>query len=524
MSPLQYLLRRTLINTVKGVFKKPLALVGYLFAAAFVVLMIVVSFTMPNGSMNHGSAAMFRATMTGVFAVIIYFSLRLGIDKGSTYFRMADVNMLFTAPFRPNQVLVYGFVKQIGGTMLLMFIALCQIPNIKNQFDMQSYGPAIIMLSTVMYMFAYPVFAMLMYSWSSKSTRRRKLGKALIDGAALLVVLGFLWQLSRTRKLDTALISLLDIYGVNWAPFIGWIKMVVSAAVDGITPSFWLGLGITVAVVAGFTLWIYRMNLDYYEDVLEATEFTEAAHAAKREGRNMQFNLKVKAGVRQQLSGGGGRAIFSKNLLEMRKTSLFLFIDRGTLAVAIASIAFSMFMGREDGRADVALFSILAFSVYMLFLFTVQGRWALELTKPYIFLIPSASWEKLFFATLAEHVKNLLDGTLMFIIAGILFKAGPILIVACIISYVMFGAVFLYGDVLARRIFGGVHAKGLMMFLKLFLTVLILVPGIVFVVIASILTSNTLWMVAAFGGWGLVAAGVLFALSQGVLDNLEAAG
>jgi len=524
MSPLNYLLRRTIINTVKGIVKKPAALVGYLFAAAFVVLMIVASFAMPSGNLNHGSAEMFRATMTGVFAVVIYFSLRLGIDKGSTYFRMADVNLLFTAPFRPNQVLVYGFVKQIGGTMLLMFIALCQIPNIKNQFDMQPYGPAIIMLATILYMFAYPVFAMLMYSWSSKSTSRRKLGKALIDGTALLVVLGFLWQLSQTRKLDTALINLLDNDAVNWVPFVGWIKMVVSAAVDGITPVFWLGLGITVAVVAGFTLWIYRMNLDYYEDVLEATEYTEAAYAAKRDGRNMQFNLKVKSGVKQQLSGGGGRAIFSKNLLEMRKTSLFLFVDRTTLAVAIASIAFSFFMGREEGRADIALFSILGFSVYMLFLFTIQGRWALELTKPYIFLVPSAAWEKLFFATLAEHVKNLLDGTLMFVIAGILFKSSPVLVIACIFSYVMFGAVFLYGDVLARRIFGGVHAKSLMMFLKMFLTVLILIPGIVFVVIASILTSNSLWMVVAFGGWGLVAAGLLFVLSQGVFDNLEAAG
>ena len=524
MSPLTYLMRRTLVNTVKGIFRKPIVLVGYLFVAAFVILMVVTAFTMPNGSMNHGSPELFRAVMTGVFAIIVYFSLRFGIDKGSTYFRMADVNLVFTSPLRPNQVLVYGFLKQLGGTALLMFIALCQIPNIKNQFDMQPYGPLIILLVTLMYMFAYPVFAMLVYSWSSKSRQRRRIGKWIIDGLALVTVLLFLWQLAQTRKIDRALIGLFDNDVVNWVPLVGWIRMVLTAAVDGITPLFWLGLGITVAVVAGFTYLLYRMNLDYYEDVLEATEYTEAAFAAKREGRNMQFGLKVRSGVKQRLSGGGGRAIFSKVLLEMRKTSFFLFIDRTTIAVVIASIAFRLFLqGGDSQDPSTALFTVLCFSVYMLFLFTIQGRWALELSKPYIFLVPAPAPEKLFYATLADHLKNLLDGALLFGIAGVLFHAGPAAILACIFSYVCFGAVFLYGDVLARRIFGAVHAKTLMMFLKLLLTLLILVPGIVLVVIVAILTKESLFLFFAFGGWALFAAGVLFLLSQGILNQLEAA-
>ncbi len=525
MSPLVYLLRQSLFNTVKGIFKKPIVLIGYLFAAAFLVLMIVAAFIMPSGSVRHGSPEMFRAVTTGIFAVIIYFSFRLGIDKGSTYFRMADVNFLFQAPFRPNQVLVYGFVKQIGGTLLLMAIALCQIPNLKNNFVMTPYGPLIIMLSVVMFMFAYPVFAMLMYSWSSKSMARRKLGKRLIDGAAVLAVGGFLLMLSETRNLGTALIALLDNHIVDWIPLVGWIKMVLGAAVDGITPTFWIGLGLTVGSVAAFTLWIYRMNLDYYEEVLEATEYTEAAYSAKKEGRNLQFNMKVKTGIRQRFSGTGGLAIFSKMMLEIRKTSWLLFIDRTTVTVVAASIAFRMFMP-EEARADgfVNLFSILAFSVYMLFFFSVQGRWALELSKPYIFLIPAATAEKLFFATLAEHLKNMLDGSLLFIIAGVLFRAEWYMVLACIFSYAMFGAVFQYGDVLARRIFGGVHVKALMMFLKLFFVLLILVPGIVAVIFVGILFPSTLLMILAFGGWGMVAAVSLFFLSLGVFDNLESAG
>ncbi len=524
MSPMMYLLQRTLVNTVKGIFKKPLILIGYLFAALFIIAMVAASFLMPSGSLNRGSPSMFRAVTTGVFAVIIYFSLRLGIDKGSTYFRMSDVNFLFPAPFRPNQVLIYGFIRQIGGTLFLMMIALFQIPNLKNNFVMKPYGPFIIMIAVLMFMFAYPVFAMLMYSWSSKSAGRRKLGKALIDGAAILVVAGFLWKLAQTRALVPALTGLLDQDIVNWIPFIGWIKMVLSAAVDGITPAFWLGIGLTAAFVSGFTIWIYRMNLDYYEDVLEATEYAEAALAAKKDGRNLQFSMKVKKGIRQGISGNGGMAIFSKSMLEMRKTSWILFVDRTTVTVIAASIAFKLFMPAEavsDGF--ISMFSILAFSVYMLFFFSIQGRWSLELGKPYIFLIPVSTPEKLFFATLTEHIKNLLDGTILFLLAGVLFKANAVMVAGCIFSYMMFGAVFLYGDVLARRLFGGVHAKGLMIFLKLIFILLVLVPGIGAVVAVGILTESTILMVLAFGGWACIAAVTMFMFSLGVFDNLESA-
>lgn len=524
MSALQYLLRRMLVNTLKGVVKKPIVLIGYILAAAFVVLMIVMSFIMPSGNLNQGSPQLFRAVLTGVFAVILYFSFRMGIDKGSTYFRMSDVNFLFPAPLRPNQILIYGFLRQIGGTLLLMMIALIQVPNLKNQFVMKPYGPLIILLSVVMYMLAYPVFAMLIYSWSSKSKARRKLGKRIIDGLAALVGVLFLLSLARTRKLDTALIGLFDHAAMDWIPVLGWIRMVVSAAVDGVGPLFFLGIGLTVATVSIFTLWVYRVNLDYYEDVLEATEYTEAAYAAKRDGKNMQFNVKVKSGVRQRMSGGGGRAIFSKCMLEKRKTSLLLFFDRTSLVVIVASIAFKLFMPDEAGDGFASLFSILAFSVYMLFLFSVQGLWAGELEKPYLYLIPALASEKLFFATLADLIKNLLDGILLFALAGVLFKADPLLAALCALSYASFGAVFLYGDVLARRLFGRVHSKSLMIFIKLFFTLLILIPGIVAAAVIGFSFDSTLLMVAAFGGWALFAAFILFILSLGVLDNLEMAG
>jgi hypothetical protein len=523
MSPLFYLLRCSIMNTIKSAVKKPIVLIGYILAGFFIVLMIVMTFIMPSATLSRGTPAMFRTIMTMVFGVIVYFSLRMGIDKGSTYFRSSDVNLLFPAPFRPNQVLIYGFLKQLGGTLLFMMFALFQIPNIKNNFVMKSYGPAIILLTCMTYVLMYPVFAMLMYSWSSKSKERRLFGKRIIDGLAGLFVIVFLFRLYETKNIIVAATSLVDQNYVNYVPFIGWMKMIVSAAVDGINTEFWVGTGLVTFTVFAFTAILYRMNLDYYEDVLEATEFSESARAAKKSGRNMSFNLKVKKSVKQKLYGEGASAIFAKTMLEIRKTSLFLFFDRTTFIVCATAIIFRFAMPSDDllGGNGAGMLFILAFSVYVLFFLAIQGRLGFELSKHYIFLIPATSSSKLFYATMTENIKNLIDGMVLFITAGILFKADILQVIICSLSYMMCGAVYLYGDVLSRRLLGNVHGKALQIFAKLFFVIIILLPGIIASVLAVILTESTTMAMAAFGGWAFVAAFGMFLLSMGVLDHIE---
>ena len=121
----------------------------------------------------------------------------------------------------------------------------------------------------------------------------------------------------------------------------------------------------------------------------------------------------------------------------------------------------------------------------------------------------------MFYVTLADNLKNLLDGVLLFVVAGVLFKQNPLMIAICAVSYACFGAVFLYGDILARRMFGSVHSKSLMMFIKLFFVLLILIPGIVAAVVLMMAFESSLLMAVGFGGWALFAAFILFTLSLG---------
>ncbi len=519
MKSLLFIIRGTLKNLIKGVFKKPVILIGYIFILVFVVGMLYVSFAMPAGLVRSGSPSLFAGIMALVFIFMYYTTLKVGIEKGSTYFRMADVNLAFTAPIVPNQILLYAFIKQVGGTFLFLFIAICQIPNLKNNFEMKPYGTWMILLSVVVYALSYPLISMILYSWATKKSGRKQLLKRIFDVFALAVAVLFLISLAKTRNLIGSFDEVFNNPVAKYFPVVGWTASIATAAINGITTEFWVGVIGMFVLILGSSVVLYRMNLDYYEDVLEGAEYVEAAVKAKREGNNMSFNLKVKNKVKQRLSGTGASSIFFKHLLELRKTAYFLFFDRTSISVIIAAIAFNFIMPDEVGTFSLSL--ILFFALYMLLLFQMQGRLGIELEKHYIFIIPASPYEKLFFVTLGEHVKNLFDGFALFTISGILLKAPITLVVICMITYVFFGAVYTYCDVLTRRIFGRVHSKGLLVFIKAIVNLLILVPGLVGGGIVFGITGSEFLMLCIFGGWSFILAVTMFVFSAGILNNLE---
>ena len=522
MSALLFLIKSTLKNLIKSAFKKPMVLIGYLFALVFIVGIIVISFIMPAGTVRNSSPDLFKGIMILVFAFLYYTTLKLGIDKGSTYFRFADVNLVFTAPIKPNNVLLYGFIKQLGGTFFLLMLAMFQVPNLKNNFVMKPYGVALILLAVVAYAMSYPLLSMVIYSWASKEKSRKKLLKRIFDVSALAIAAFFLLDVSKTRNFVISIDNVFNSSIAHYFPIVGWTGSIASSAVSGLTTEFYVGVLGMLLFILGASIALYRMKLDYYEDVLEGTEFVEAAYKAKREGRNMTFNLKVKNKVNQKLKGTGASAIFSKHLLEIRKTSFFLFFDRTSMTIIISAIFFKFVMPDEVSKAGLLM--VLGFCVYMLMLFQIQGKLSVEMERPYIFLIPASSREKLFYTTLSEHVKNLADGATLFIAAGILFKADPIIVLACIITYVSFGAVFVYNDVLCRRLFGWVHSKVMMIFIKFIMSILVLVPGGIAGGFLFAFTESQVLLVGAMGLWGLILASTLFMLSGGILNNLESAG
>ncbi len=519
MRPLNYLLLMYVKNTVKELKKKPLVLIMYIFAAVALIGMILLSIAAPAISESRGSREVYGAVVSTALFVFSYFGIKQGISRGNSFFRLADVNMVFTAPISPKKVLVYGFIKQFFTSLIIIFVLIFQIPNLRMNFPMVRYSIPVIYLSVFILFFSMQLIGILIYSIASKSARVRTGMERALNVMVFAVLAGFLLTLVRVKDFVHAAVVFLNNSYISYIPFIGWFKVVLDSTVKGFGTAFFINAALIIVSIAAMIFVIYRLKTDYYEDVLEATERLEEIVKQKREGRIKPAlsNARVKR-VGHTYWGSGPSAIFHRHLLEYKKTGFF-FIDRNTLIIGAIGIASKYFFPQASIR------TVLYFSIYMLFFFALQGKWTQELGKHYIYLIPAGSAAKVFYATLADVIKYMVDGFVLFIAAGVIFKADAATIVLSAIAYTSYGAVYTYGDVLFQKLLGSMHSKNLSLLVKSVITLFVIAPGLVIYFVVGFALRDIAFAqyftYAILIAYNVIASFLIMLIGKSIFENLE---
>ncbi|MEK6264935.1 MAG: putative ABC exporter domain-containing protein [Clostridium sp.] len=477
MKPLFYIFRKTLKNHILQLKKKPVILILYLLIFIFFTFIIVSALILPSQSSVNGSAEVYGAIATAAILLTVWYGVKNGIDNGSSFFRLSDVNFVFTAPISEKRVLIYGFIKQLYTTLFLVMFLLFQIPNARNFLPITGSGIIIILLVAFFLVFTMSLLGLLTYSITSRSSKTRIMAKKILNIITAIFGIALLYNIYIYKDFSKAAVSFFNNSFFIYMPFIGWFKSILMAAVNGITYSFFIHILLCVIVIISMIFTLYKLNTDYYEDVLAATDKKEEMYAIKKSGKgNVNYGRKKFRKIKSGNLGNGSSAIFYRHLLEYRKSGI-PFIDKMTF------IMIGVGLGSRYIFKGSSMSTVLYFSIYMLFFFTFQGKWGQELSKQFIFLIPYSSMSKLFYATLADLIKYTIDGLVLFVVSGFIFKSSPIISVLCGITYASFGAIYTYGDVLSRRFLGSVHSKTLGMFIKMGITFLVVLPGIIIHVI-----------------------------------------
>ncbi|MBK5241444.1 putative ABC exporter domain-containing protein [Clostridium sp.] len=519
MKPLFYILRKTLKNHILQLKKKPGILILYLLILIFFIFIIVSSFIMPQKSSVNGNADTYGAIATAAILMVAWYGVKNGIDNGSSFFRLSDVNLVFTAPLSSKKVLIYGFIKQLYTSLFLVMFLLFQIPNARNFLPITGAGIIIILLVAFFLIFTMSILGLLTYSITSKSSKTRNIAKKILNIVTAIFGIALLSNIYIYKDFSKAAVSFLNNSFFIYIPFIGWIKSILMAAVNGITYSFFIHILLCVIVIISMIYALYKLNSDYYEDVLAATDKKEEMFAMKKSGKsNINYGRKKFRKIKPGNIGNGSSAIFYRHLLEYKKSGI-PFIDKMTL------IMVGVGLGSRYIVPGGSMSTVLYFSIYMLFFFTSQGKWSQELSKQFIFLIPYSSMSKLFYSTLADLIKYTIDGLVLFAVSGIIFKSNPLISILSAITYASFGAIYTYGDVLSRRFLGSVHSKTLGMFIKMGITLLVILPGIIIhvaLLIRSGDNSSAQYISYIVLIWyNIIASFLIMLLSKGVFDSLE---
>lgn len=521
MKGLSYLLITSFKNRLKSLKRKPALAVLYGVIFISIILMIIAS----HADTTSVSATSYKdiRILYGILALIsmlyVVISSSTGLSTGSTLFSMADVGLLFVSPISSRKILLYGLLKQMGATIFSALFILYQIFNLRK-FGLDNKGIIYLFIIYAITLFFCQLLSIAIYIYSNGNPVRKNIVRVIYYGIiAMIVISVFLLQRLHGGTLIESGLNLVDNKLFQLVPAIGWGVMFLRAGIEGdilvLTVSLLLYILSSMVIISLFT----SGNADYYEDVLYSTEVTYNRLQNAKNGKNtFARNVKVKEKVTGIKKGIGSSAIYYKHILERKRKSRFLFIDSYTIIASIgAGIA-----GKYISSA-AAGYIILAALIYMQFFKTMIDNLALELQRPYIYMIPQKSLHKVVAASLTTILGNLVDGIIFFIVVCIVTKTSPLVNAFLALAYACAGLFFISFQLLAQRLFSGQPNKIVSITVGLGLFIVLLSPGIGFsaFAIGTLPASLTFLGTLPFTFSCIIISIFIFGLCGDLLDKSE---
>lgn len=463
MNAFVYMISRRIKNNILTLRREPAKLV---LIALFVFLLItsVGTADLSEGELITRPIEELYAIVTLVYTALFALCSYSGFGTGASMFTMPDVMMLFPSPLRPKLILIYGLVRQLGVAGMICFFMIYQYSWLHQLYGITPPQLVTVLLCFIAVIFASQLLAMLIYSKTSADDNKKRLGKIIFFSALLIPVsaLGIYVYLRGGNMLSTAVELLSGTVGSVY-PFSGWAKGIAVGLMSGEYLTALLWMLPLLAAVGVMIFAISKMNTDFYEDVLAATEVAQSAITAKKEngGMNQYVKKNVKVGKIGIGRGKGASAIYYKLRVENRRARFFI-IDTMSFIFLIITFGFAFIMRLSMGEevdstelADIVMVSTLAMSLYMQMFSTAMGSFAKELRLPYIYMIPQSAFKKLVFCICESVPAFLAEGLMLWLPMLIIFELPLLGTLFCILLRVAGGLFFVSIDVFCERFFGG---------------------------------------------------------------------
>ncbi len=474
MKAISYLIWRNIIGIIRNFKKKKgqLVLIVFMFVIFGVLLFA-------NTQMDDINQWIPNEYIPAAFAAIVIFvsafTINNGLKKGSSSYRKADINFVFPSPISPKLILIYGFLKQLAISILIALWFIFQSVTIRNLFGFTVNGFYIFLLATFIVVLYMPVSSMWLYSITLRKQGAKRvlsriyLGIGIIFAAAIIAL-----TIYKSDPLWAVNVLIGNNY-FEYIPVLGWLVTLLKAAKFGFTYWTWTALALLVLGLV-FILWrLLSSEIPFYEEVLKKTDEKESLIKAKRSG-NTNLNLSSKKTRKEKITykGTGASALFYRQILEYKKVG-FLFIDKITIIMLVAGVVGGFILSNFNVNVSISLY----FAIYLNFLFAFSGKWVHEFKNTLIYLMPGTALSKLWYATAANHIKHFIDGIAVFIPIFIILKLDIIMCIGYILAYTAIGAIYIYAEVLSRRLFGRMYKGNISNIFKMICIFVILIPAIV---------------------------------------------
>lgn len=463
--------------------KKPVNLLLVLFALLFTGLMVFY----PTIIRMDEAETIVRVPETAVaflriigFAMfnLSLFAMTSGTISGYT---VSDVNFHLAGPFSRTFNKIIGVINNCKTSVAFCFVLCCQAAVFVSIAGFNTLDMLVMLLvvffSSVSGSIIANIFAPIIAE-SENLKKKVKMGfyavLLLCFAIALLSVISKVGSVTNISSLPAR--EVIGIIGNSWGfkvfPFSGWVTLIYSGAVFG--NPIYIGLGI-ILVIIGIVLiafLIKRVDVEYYEIATESALKIADMVEAKKAGvdtDSVKLNRNIKVGKEEFDKGWGASAFLYKNLFEYTRQSKFFFVNSLALLYRVIMAVYLFIMSRNGiGLTDsVGTFISSAMSMSMILNAIVYsgGKTVLEFNRPFFFLIPEKTINKVLNCVMADIPSMIFDSVIC--AATVAFFTGSSEI--GIGTWVLYGIMMLVFDLTCEvlaisqiRLFRGLGKYGLM--------------------------------------------------------------
>ena len=371
----------------------------------------------------------------GIILVVFIFQA-IGADKnGSRIFLPADVNLLFSSPMKPQSVLLFRLMTQLGTSILASVYLLFQLPNLVLNLGLSIWVALAMISAWCLTIVMGKLLQILLYIVCSTHV---KMKNHLRNGIyVFLLMLAGAYLLYQKTSGDSYLVAAAGFFNSSVSRFIplwGWLKGFCMYAVEGNVAGLLMSLA---AIVIGGILLIYiiwHMKADFYEDAMAKSEETARLLAAAQSDKGGVTVIRRKKDRSDKLCrdgmrrGLGANVFFHKamyNRFRFAHFGIFTKTSETYLVAAIGTAVLCRFVIRTDGLIPIVL------TLGALTFFRAMGNPLEQDTQmDHFLLIPESTWHKLFWSLMGGTANCLLDLLPAVIVAALLLGENVLIALA----------------------------------------------------------------------------------------------
>ena len=191
MNALFFMMRKRLKNSLLELLHHPARLIAYVFVLGMLLFSGLVNMGQPSEPGDMQDIRLLEGIYLGLLMLITIPSLLVGLKSGSNLFTLSDVNNLFPSPVAPRRILLYGLLRQMGTSLLLMVFFFSYAGMAVNTFGVTPLMAVMLIAGFAVTVFLVQLLTMLVYSFSNGNPARIRGVKIVLIalvGAALLAV------------------------------------------------------------------------------------------------------------------------------------------------------------------------------------------------------------------------------------------------------------------------------------------------------------------------------------------------